>query len=79
MLFDTPQVYHVEYSIFGVPVKCAGVGAAKFQKTHTCGAGVCGVKSYCAQSVRVCQNCLHTNTLDFQKWFDNVFNGIEAF
>ena len=34
-----------------------------FQKTHMCGAGVCGVKSYCAQSVRVCQNWLHTNTL----------------
>ena len=34
-----------------------------YQKTHTCGVGVCGVKSYCAQSVRVCQNWLHTNTL----------------
>ena len=25
--------------------------------------GVCGAKSYCARSVRVCQNLLHTNTL----------------
>ena len=33
------------------------------QKTHTCSVGVCGAKSYCAQSVRVCQSWLHTNTL----------------
>ena len=38
-----------------------------YQKTHTCGAGVCGVKSYCVHSVRVCQNWLHTNTLHIIK------------
>ena len=35
----------------------------KIKKTHMCGVGVCGMKSYCAQSVRVCQNLLHANTL----------------
>ena len=34
----------------------------KILKTHMCGVGVCGLKSYCVQSVRVCQNWLHTNT-----------------
>ena len=35
----------------------------KILKTHMCGVGVCGKKSYCVQSVQVCQNWLHTNTL----------------
>ena len=34
-----------------------------FWKTHMCGAGVCCAKSYYAQSVQVCQNWMHINTL----------------
>ena len=30
MCFDTTHVYHIKHFIFGVPVKCVGVGAAKF-------------------------------------------------
>ena len=37
-----------------------------FQKMHMCGVGVCGVKSYCAQSVLMCKNWLNTNTLQFR-------------
>ena len=41
-----------------------GCGCGKiFKRRHTWSAGVCIVKNYCAQSVRVCQNWLHTNTL----------------
>ena len=62
--FDTTHVYHIKHSIWG-PCEVCGCGCGKIiKKTHTCGAGVCGVKSYCAQSVWVCQNWLHTNTLE---------------
>ena len=47
----TKHVYHIKHSIFG------GADVGKFSKKRTrlvleC-AGVCGAKSYCAQSVRV--------------------------
>ena len=37
--FDTTHIYHIKHSIFGVLVKCAGVGVAKFsENTHVwCG------------------------------------------
>ena len=37
-----------------------------------CGVGVCAMKSYCAQSVRVCQNLLHTNTLHKRATMDLI-------
>ena len=36
------------------------------------GVGVCGAKSYCAQSVQVCQNWLYTNTLETTQHQNNV-------
>ena len=49
------------------------MGAAKFSKNAqvTCGAGVCRAKSYCAQSVWVCQNWLRTNTLQIYQTLEN--------
>ena len=58
------HAYHVEHSILGSRLSVRVWVRQNFQKTHTCSVRVCGAKSYCAQSVRVCQNWLHTNTMD---------------
>ena len=63
MLFEAPYVYDTKQPIFMLPSKCVSRVWQEIQKTHMCGGGVCGIKSYCVQSVRVCQNWLHTNTL----------------
>ena len=64
MVFETLYVYDTKQPIFMLPLKDACVGVAnEIWKTHKCVAGLCRMKSYCAQSVQVCLNWLHTNTL----------------
>ena len=43
-------MYHIKHSVFGVPLKCAGVGVAKFsENTHVRCGSVQSEKLLCAE------------------------------
>ena len=54
------MVYHIKHSILGVPVKCAGVGVAKFSKNaHVRCGSVRSEKLLCAECVGVPKLAAH--------------------
>ena len=58
--FDTTHVYHIKHSIFGVPVNCAGVGAAKFSKNaHVWCGSVRSEKLLCTECASVPKLAAH--------------------
>ena len=56
----TPHEHHKKYSIFGVPVKCAGVGVAKLSKNaHVRCGSVRSEKLLCAECAGVPKLAAH--------------------
>ena len=54
------DVYHIKNSIFGIPVKCAGVGVAKFSKNpHVRCGSVQSEKLLCAKCAGVPKLAAH--------------------